>query len=334
MALRMRKSISLGGGVRLNASKKSLGLSAGTRGARYSVNTSGRRTRSLGIPGSGISHVSTSQGGGRRGGPASAPAPAAKPGMLAPKHEKEFFKGIEELLAGEPQRALEHFEEATRRDTKDHALSDELLSGLIAAQVGEDAKAIPYLEAVVASDTELPDELLLKYAPGVGMTLSITPEVSVTVPPSSLAAALALVECYQGAGRVEEAIGLLQRLVEADDDPALKLSLCELYASAGDWDEVVELAAGVANEDDLTLQIRLFQAQALAERGQDEVALEVYREAFRSKKRSPELLNEARYGRGRTYLRLGKKAQGRKDLAAVYADDPAFKDVAELLAEE
>ena len=31
--------------------------------------------------------------------------------------------------------------------------------------------------------------------------------------------------------------------------------MCELYASAGDWDEVVELAAGVANEDDLTLQI-------------------------------------------------------------------------------
>jgi tetratricopeptide (TPR) repeat protein len=335
MAVRMRKSINLGGGVRMNVGKKSVGLSAGTRGARYSVSSSGRRTRTIGVPGTGVSHVTTTTSGkGKRAKPKAPPvvaSPPAKPGMLAPKHEKEFFKGVEALLGGNPQGALDNFEEASRRDTKGQALSDDLLAGLTAVQVGDAARAIPHLEAVVASEAELPDELLLKYAPGAAIELSITSEVSATVPVGSMAAALALVECYQDVGRQEEAIGLLQRLIEVDEGPTLKLSLCELYMDAGEWDEIVELGAGVANEDDLTLQIRLYQAAALAERGQDEVALEVYREALRSKRRSADLLKEARYGRGRAYLRLGKKAQGRKDLAAVYTDDPGYRDVAQLL---
>jgi len=92
-----------------------------------------------------------------------------------------------------------------------------------------------------------------------------------------------------------------------------------------------ELTAGTKNEDDATLAICVLQAQALERQGMDEAALEVYRDALRSKKRDDELLKRARYGRGRLYIKLGKKAQGRKDLGRVYADDPNFADVAELL---
>ena len=51
MGLRLRKSIKLGGGAKLNIGKKSVGMSVGGKGARYSVNSSGRRTKSVGIPG-------------------------------------------------------------------------------------------------------------------------------------------------------------------------------------------------------------------------------------------------------------------------------------------
>lgn len=64
MGLRFRKSIKLGGGARLNIGKKSVGMSVGGKGARYTVNSSGRRTKSVGIPGTGLSYVSTS--GGRK----------------------------------------------------------------------------------------------------------------------------------------------------------------------------------------------------------------------------------------------------------------------------
>lgn len=64
MGLRFRKSIKLGNSTKLNIGKKSVGMSVGGKGARYTVNSSGRRTKSFGIPGTGLSYVSTS--GGRK----------------------------------------------------------------------------------------------------------------------------------------------------------------------------------------------------------------------------------------------------------------------------
>jgi hypothetical protein len=59
--LRFRRSLKIAPGVRLNFNKRSVGISAGVRGARYSVNSSGTRTRSVGIPGTGLSYISRSR---------------------------------------------------------------------------------------------------------------------------------------------------------------------------------------------------------------------------------------------------------------------------------
>lgn len=62
-----RKSKNIGGGVRLNTGKKSVGLSAGVKGARVSVNSKGRIGLSLGIPGTNFRYrkvMSTKKGGG------------------------------------------------------------------------------------------------------------------------------------------------------------------------------------------------------------------------------------------------------------------------------
>jgi tetratricopeptide (TPR) repeat protein len=334
----MRKSISLGGGVRLNASKTGFGLSAGTRGARYSVHSSGRRTRSVGLPGSGLSYVTTRSGSSRRAASntqrqatAGTAASISKPGLFAPAHEKAFAKGVSVYVSGDAHKAWQHFCEAARRDTQDKSAADDLFAGLLAVQLEKTAEAIPYLERVVRSPTELPDDLMRKYIPGGATTIGVTPHVSVSVPFGSTAAALALAEVYQGAGRRDEAIGVLQKLLEIRKEASLTLSLAELLAEEEAWDELVELTAGTKNQDDLTLAICIFQARALESQGMDEAALEVYRDALRSKKRDDELLKRARYARGRLYLRLGKKAQGRKDLSRVYADDPSFEGVADLL---
>lgn len=66
MSLRFRKSINLGGGVRLNFNKKSTGISFGTKGARYSINSNGRKTASVGIPGTGL-YWTQSKGGSSKG---------------------------------------------------------------------------------------------------------------------------------------------------------------------------------------------------------------------------------------------------------------------------
>lgn len=67
MGFTYRKSKNLGGGVRLNTGKKSVGLSAGVKGARVSVNSKGRMGLSLGIPGTNFRYrkvMSAKKGGG------------------------------------------------------------------------------------------------------------------------------------------------------------------------------------------------------------------------------------------------------------------------------
>ncbi len=57
MGFRVRKSFKIAPGIKMNIGKKSSGLSIGGKGARVTVNTSGRVTTTMGIPGSGISYT-------------------------------------------------------------------------------------------------------------------------------------------------------------------------------------------------------------------------------------------------------------------------------------
>lgn len=331
MGLRMRKSIKLGPGVRLNVSHKSVGLRVGGRGAGVSVNSSGRHSASVGIPGSGVGYSTRlgGSGGSRARAAAIAPSPPPKPGLMASGTEKAFYKAIAAVAAGQHQEALRLFRASNAKDSKDKALADDFFVGLLSAQLAEDEAAIAALEKVVDSDRALPDALMEKYLDGGGTVLAITEHVAVQVPFGSACAALVLAEVYQRNGRLEEAIGVVQQLVDVHPHPYLVLSLCDLLAAAGAYDELVLVAAGVSNQDDVSCQIRILQADALAKQGMRDAALEAYKDALRSKKREPGLLKDARYARALLHLDSGKKALARKELEKLYAEDPRYRDVAD-----
>ena len=59
MGFRFRKSINLGAGAKINFNKKSVGFSLGKKGMRYSINSNGRSTASVGIPGTGLYYTKT-----------------------------------------------------------------------------------------------------------------------------------------------------------------------------------------------------------------------------------------------------------------------------------
>jgi hypothetical protein len=59
MGTRFRKSIKLGKGVKLNIGKKSASISLGTKGLHTTFSTTGRKTTSAGIPGTGLSYTKT-----------------------------------------------------------------------------------------------------------------------------------------------------------------------------------------------------------------------------------------------------------------------------------
>lgn len=96
---------------------------------------------------------------------------------------------------------------------------------------------------------------------------------------------------------------------------------------------VIRLTAGLLNEDDVTLALRLMQVGAMEHKGLDEAAIEVYKDALRSSKRNGDLLTVARYQRAKTYLRLGNRRQALRDLNRLYADQPDYEDVGALLEE-
>lgn len=62
MGFRFRKSVNLGHGTRINFNKKSVGISFGGKGFRYTVNSDGRRTKTVGIPGTGMYWTESKKG--------------------------------------------------------------------------------------------------------------------------------------------------------------------------------------------------------------------------------------------------------------------------------
>ncbi|HEY8478096.1 MAG TPA: DUF4236 domain-containing protein, partial [Chloroflexota bacterium] len=149
----------------------------------------------------------------------------------------------------------------------------------------------------------------------------------------SLGAALLLAELYQQSGRREEAIGLLQQLSrESPDELALRLSLCDLLYEDGDDEEVVETAAGVANDSDLGLACLHLKARALARQGLLSAAAETLSDALRrTAKRDPDLVKEIRYDRATLLEQLGHRRRARREWERLYAEDPVYRDVAERL---
>lgn len=60
MGLRFRKSVKIAPGLKLNLNKNSVSLTAGTKGTHYTVNSKGKRTASVGIPGTGLYYTQSS----------------------------------------------------------------------------------------------------------------------------------------------------------------------------------------------------------------------------------------------------------------------------------
>ena len=62
MGLRFHKSFKILPGVKLNINKKSVGVTLGTKGAHYTINSSGKRTASVSLPGTGLSYSTSTSG--------------------------------------------------------------------------------------------------------------------------------------------------------------------------------------------------------------------------------------------------------------------------------
>ena len=346
MPFRFFQRVRIAPGLTLNLSKGGVSVSAGPRGAKFTAGTSGARG-TVGLPGSGLFYtVSDPLGkaaaatGARASNTRGASVPASrKPSLsflkrlVASPQEKAFVDGLAALSEGNSEQALQAMETALASDP---ALADAAwLAGLYRLQQEDYEAAARHFMQAHRNAGRL-GQGFDKYQLVPRVMLPITPEVNVRLPANAQGALLGLVEALQLQGKGLEALPYLESLLKLDaQDPVALASFAEIVLDGQDpqrWQQVVEWTAGVENETVIHTAVLFYRGQALVKLGMDHAAEGVFTTALRrTKDRSETLLRDIRYQRALVYERTGKKAQARRELERLYAEDPGFEDVAQRL---
>lgn len=326
MGFRVRKSIKLAPGVRLNVSKTGIGASIGGRGARFTAHSSGRMTASArtGIPG--VSYQ-TSVGGGRRvattrptAARTTAPSPK-KPGMFAPKGEKQLYDAIRQQDVQAMKRVGD--------EHPDFRLASYSLSGLLMLTSDPATAARLLSEAFSLGGDPGQDKFITKYV-YAGMELEIAPGVTAELPVGRDAVGLALAELKQDAEDPNGAISIVEQL---EPTTYAAVSLAELYVQVGRFNEVIQLTEKITNQDDATALLLVYRGIALRSQGFHDAAHQAFKEALRSRSRDAAIRHLALSERARNFAGQGKKSMARKDLERILAEDSGYEGIRERLAE-
>lgn len=329
MGFTARKSFKVMPGVRMTVSKSGVSASAGVKGARVTRTASGRVTRTVGIPGSGISHTKTLSSAPRSRSAASrqvpqppTPAGAPKPGLMAPKWEKELHKVVTQQRFGDLPHIARTFPEA--------APLAAALDGLMAMQKGERDRALEACRWAWSSAGDIAQHpFVRKYIGATTVTIGVAAGVSAAIPLGRDALGLALAELEQGAGNIDAAIAIVEEL---EPSAIAAVSLCELYLEASRFSEVVDLTNAISNSDDPTALLVTFRGIALREQGHHEAARGAFKEALKSKSRDSAIRYRALAERAETYAAEGKTAMAKKDLERILAEDASVPGIQERLA--
>lgn len=348
MAFRINRSFRIAPGVRFRLNRGSVGLTVGKGPLNYTVNSRGRRTASLGIPGTGMYFQDARGGGSSRSGrpprrraepepqpsgePATIRGTAAeaiatslrtrRPGWFAPKGEKALHRA----LAAQDAPALE----AIAMDGGPYTLAANALLAIAAPcedDAGLELRARAIYAALAAGDPAT-DGFIAKYTPGLHTFVPITEQVGAELPMSRDGLALLYVETLQALGRIEEAADYVARL---ERDEVSALSLAELWIALERWTDVVDLTTGVTNADDLTALLLVYRGIAFREQGYFDAARESFRAALRSKKRSPLVRHLALFARAQCSVEQRRFAAARKDLETILNEDPSYAGLQEAL---
>ncbi len=342
MGFRFFRRMKIAPGVTLNFSKSGLSTSLGPRGARVTLGRRGVR-KTVGLPGTGL-HYTELDGWKRRGKTARTTSePPAPPSprhrldlgfferLMTPSDERAFVDGCKAYVAGDVAGAADHLRQAV------HMADGAFLAGFLAM----DAKRLDEAERclrLAAARHGMLGKHFDKYGLQVELAVPITETVLAHIRPSRRGVLLGLAEVYQATGRPADAMDCLKQLRrEAPDDVVVRLSMAELALEAAPNDtrlakEVVDLAGDVANESTVHAALMLYKARALRTLDLPVAARDVLTAAIRRKRGRPrDLLHALRYERARVYEDLGHTTRARREFEKLFADDPAYEDVAQRL---
>ncbi|MFP4278485.1 MAG: DUF4236 domain-containing protein [Halochromatium sp.] len=340
MAFRFWRRVQLFPGVTLNLSKTSASLSLGPRGAKYTIGPRGTRA-TVGLPGTGLFYTVQNPGRGKSRSATARPQPD-RPSvpvrdrltlgffkrLITPADEAAFIDGLRALHGDDEAEALTQFEKAPEQ------ADARWIAGLLRLKREELDLAEAHLQAALAQVEGL-GRLYAKYGIQATTHLTVTPEVTAHIGPRERGTRLALAELHQLRGETAPARAHLEAvLAQTPDDVVVKAALAELLLEAEPLppetaDRIVHLAAGIENETPVHAALLLYKGRALRALGLDEAAVATFTQAYRRKQDRPEeLLRQIRYERALAYAAVGRRSDSRRELSAIYAEDPGFEDVA------
>lgn len=335
MGFRFSKTIKVAPGVKMRLSTKSVGLSAGGRAGRVSVNSRRGASASVSIPGTGIYYGVGGKGGRKAASSArtssppagqqyvhARPEPPPQPGMFAPRGEKRLFRAWRDRdLAQVEQVSQDHPDYALVSDTlaasmwleRDQARSRTMFSRVFASQ--QDPASHPFASRYLAT---------------AAYTFELAPGVEAVVPFGRDAVGLMLAELHQSTGDYSAAIAVVEQL---EPTAHAAVSLAELYSVSGRHEDVIDMTNSLENIDDATALLLVYRGIAFRECGQYDAAREALKAALKSKKRADEVRHLGLAARAETYLAEGKKAMARKDLERILAENAEYPEVRTRLQE-
>jgi tetratricopeptide (TPR) repeat protein len=316
MGFRMHKSMKVAPGVRLSVSKSGVGASVGGKGGRYSVHSSGRRTTTVAsgiVPG--VYYQKSSGGSRSRSSGSRSPAAAQqmppspkKPGLFAPKGEKELYKAIKtQDIKAIRQVGIYH---------QDFRLPSYSLAGLMML-TSEPTEAEQLLSEAFAMGKDPAEDKFVSSYPFTRLELPLAQGVTAELPVNRDAVGLALAELKQDHGDIDGAIEVVEQL---EPTTYSAVSLAELYALTERWEDVIELTEGMKNEDDASALLCVFRGQAFRQQGFHDAAHEALKEALRSKSRAAPI----------RHMALAERAPG----SHFYVDPPDSETYARRSARE
>jgi tetratricopeptide (TPR) repeat protein len=347
MSLRFRRSMKLIPGVRLTFNKDSLGLSFGVPGARYTMNTKGRRTLSTGLPGTGISHVETLSSGrsssrsSKTGAsqeetmqPYETPA-HLRPGLFSSKAERELYKFLLDIYKYDSQDTPKEVYEKAAALKSAHPKLGTILDLIIflhtIADESFDNQKDAWAETIWTNrDKYFNDRFVLKYCKGITPQVSLSPGIFTQETYDIQTFAFMYAELLQNREKFSEALAIIESI---DANQYTAISVADIEITMKDYDAAIETTEDIENEDDATAMLLILRGIAFREKEMFDGALECFKRALAKKDRSEILKHRAYFERAENYTRMGKKAMAIKDLEKILVDDSDYAAVSEKLAE-
>ncbi len=350
MSLRFRRSMKLLPGVRLNFSKETVGMSFGVPGARYTINSKGRRTFSTGIPGTGLYNVETLSSGtrsrrsGEVEGMSSSEAMWEKtnpnrrppaPGLFARKAERELNTFLHDIYdSQEPDDPSSVIEKAAALRGKYEELKFPLeliafLHGITddkwENQAAEWGTTLWQYRELVFSN-----KYVVKYFSGIKPSVTISTGITTSLYYNEQTLGFIWAEVLQGQKKYDEAVAVL---LEMQPDQMVGISLADIEISKGDFDGAIETTEDVEVMDDATAMMMVLRGVAFRGKDMQEAAVECFKRVLKEQKNLPEaLVHRTLFERAESYALMGKKAMAIKDLEKILVDEPNYPEVEKKLA--